>query len=838
MLLFPFAFALAVQAPPPAAPAADATIAGTTRMVVPGEHYRAGGLHRFIFGTHYRKLWTTPLPAELLDMKTFSGGLTVRRRGGGRQTRSLKLQGADGRRWKFRSVDKDPSAVLPPELRDTFVDAIVQDQISAANPAAPLVTDALSEAAGIPYTPHHMVVLPDDPALGEFRKEFGGLLGLIEEEIELKPPVTPGFESYSRLLDTVELWERLDKHGEEKVDARAYLKARLFDMVIGDFDRHKDQWSWLKPRDGELWQVVPEDRDQAFAQYDGLLLTIVRPAHPEVVDFEASYPRIYGLTWTARHVDRRHLSELEWPAWEEGVRDLQSRLTDSVIEEAARRLPQEHYQLAGELLAKRLKARRDALLPAAKKFYRLLAREVAIHGSDEVETVEVTAGEDRTVRVTVSGENGEHFRRHFRPEETSEVRLYLKGGDDRVIRKPGTDHITVRAVGGSGNDVLDDTQSGHTRFYDSQGSNRVLRGPGTSFDERPYTVPIDSTNQPARDWGSTWMGLPLLSGGGDLGIYFGGRASLTGYGFRKYPWSYQHTLKAGFATALSAFDAEYDGQVYRNNSRTHYQLVVRGSQIDVLRFYGQGNETPTVPDDEEDFFRVEQNHLSIAPSVHFGVSQSLDWEVGAFVKRTNTETPPGTFVGLTRPYGVDIFGEAGLRTRLTLGQRDLGKKSSAYIWAGGAYFPEVWDVTSAFGNMEGQAAVFVSPAPAAQFGFRVGAKKVFGTFPFHESAFVGGPDQVRGLRPQRFAGDASAFGSAQMNLKVANVRLLLPGEFGILGFGDIGRVWADGDDSTKWHTGWGGGLWLAPLKRAATFAVTMARSEGLNRFYIQAGFGF
>jgi hypothetical protein len=785
-------------------------------------------------------LWTTPLPAQVVDMKSFSGGLTVRRRGGGRQTRSLRLQGADGRRWKFRSLDKDPSAVLPPELRDTFVDAIVQDQISAANPAGPLVVDVLADAAGVLHVPHELVVLPDDPALGQFQKEFGGLLGTIEQEIEVKPPVTPGYEAYSRVLDTVELWERLDQHPEEKVDGRGYLNARLFDMVIGDFDRHKDQWSWLKPRDGELWLAFPEDRDQAFAQYDGLLLTVIRPAHPEVVDFEAGYPRIYGLTWTARHVDRRHLTELEWPEWEQGVRALQGRLTDAVIETAVRRLPEEHYQLSGELLTKRLKARRDALLPAAKKFYRLLAEEVAVHGSDGVENVEVAPGEDGTVRITITGEDESvRFRRHFRPEETSEVRLYLKGGDDRVVRKAGTGRIKVRVVGGAGNDVLDDTAAGHTRYYDSQGGNRVLRGPGTSMDERPYTVPIDSTNQPARDWGRTWMSLPLLSGGGDLGLYLGFRGSLVGYGFRKYPWSYNHTVRGGFATALSAFDAEYDGQFYRNNSRTRYQIVARGSQIDVLRFYGLGNETLTTADDDEDFFRVEQNHLSFAPSVHFA-GEKWDWQIGAEVQRTNTKTPADTFVGQTRPYGVDIFGQTSLFTRLTLGRRDLARTTSAYVWAGGEYFPEVWDITSAFGNIEGQAAVFLSPkmALSPQLGFRLGAKKVFGTFPFHESAFVGGPDQVRGLRPERFAGDASAFGSAEMHLKLFDVRLLLPSEFGIIGFGDMGRVWVEGEDSTKWHTGWGGGLWLAPLKRSATFAVTMARSEGFNRFYIQAGFGF
>jgi hypothetical protein len=682
-------------------------------------------------------------------------------------------------------------------------------------------------------------VMPDDPVLGAFRKEFANVVGFLEEEIELKPPVTPGFERYSRLADTDELWERLDKHPEEKVDGRGLLNARLFDVFVGDLDRHRDNWSWVKERDADIWHAVPEDRDQAFSKYDGLLLTLLRPVHPELVDFESSYPRIFGLTWTGRHIDRRHLSELTWADWEAVARDLQGRLTDPVIEAAVRRLPEEHYKLGGPLLATRLKARRDALLSAARKYYRLLAAEVAIHGSDGVENVEIAPGEDGTVLVTTTGDDGAlRFRRHFRPAETSEVRLYLKGGDDRVVRKAGTDAITVRAVGGSGNDVLDDTQAGHSRFYDSQGENRVLRGPGTHFDERPYTAPLDSLGMPLRDWGRTWMSLPLISGGGDLGIYLGGQVSLVGYGFRKDPWSYKHTLRGGFATALSAFDAEYDGQLYRSNSRTHYQLVIRGSQIDVLRFYGLGNETPSVED--EDFFRVEQNHLSIAPSVHFG-GRNVDWELGAVARRTNTKTPADTFIGQTQPYGSGRFGEAGMFTRLTLGHRDLTRTSSAYVWAGGAYYPEVWDVESGFGNVESQAAVFLSPARVSlspQFGFRVGAKKVFGTFPFHESAFVGGPDQLRGLRPQRFAGDASAFGSAEMHLRLARVTLLLPGEFGILGFGDIGRVWAEGEDSTKWHTGWGGGLWLAPLKRSAMLAVTVARSEGLNRFYIQAGFGF
>jgi len=97
---------------------------------------------------------------------------------------------------------------------------------------------------------------------------------------------------------------------------------------------------------------------------------------------------------------------------------------------------------------------------------------------------------------------------------------------------------------------------------------------------------------------------------------------------------------------------------------------------------------------------------------------------------------------------------------------------------------------------------------------------------------------VRGLRPQRYAGDAAVFASAELHLKLGEARLLLPTQFGVMGLADIGRVYADGQTSDTWHKGVGGGVWLAPLRRSAALTVAMARSEGATRIYIQAGFGF
>ena len=125
----------------------------TTRwmLVAPSPQYEAGAIWRMFFGTDWRDLWTTPTKVEVLNLQTFAGGLTPMKQGGGQQTKSLRFQAGDGRQFNFRSVDKDPSAVLPPDLRGTFADDIVQDQISSAHPTGPLVSDRLLTTAGVPH---------------------------------------------------------------------------------------------------------------------------------------------------------------------------------------------------------------------------------------------------------------------------------------------------------------------------------------------------------------------------------------------------------------------------------------------------------------------------------------------------------------------------------------------------------------------------------------------------------------------------------------------------------------------------------------------------------------
>src|SRR5262249_34015411 len=86
---------------PTVARAQEAGAGTESTTVAAGAHYARGALHRFFFGAHYRTLWTTPIRVPILDLHQFAGGLTPLKRGGGQQTKSLRLQGANGHQYAF-----------------------------------------------------------------------------------------------------------------------------------------------------------------------------------------------------------------------------------------------------------------------------------------------------------------------------------------------------------------------------------------------------------------------------------------------------------------------------------------------------------------------------------------------------------------------------------------------------------------------------------------------------------------------------------------------------------------------------------------------------------------
>ena len=484
-------------------------------LVVAGPEYQAGWLHRLFFGDHYRDAWTATVEVERLDLATEAGGLIPYEAGGGFQTKSLKFKGRTGGTFKFRSTEKDPTAVLPYELQRTFAADLSQDHISTSHPAAAIVVDSLAAAAGIPRLSSRLVYLPDDPALGEFRERFGGLLGVFECYPD------DGFLGCEKVQNTIKVFRQMDEDSRDRVDAEAFLLARYLDILVGDWDRHVKQWKWLRyRRDGQkVWHPVPLDRDMAFVRLDGVFPWIASMSVTQFSHFDQRIENIYKLTFSGQYLDRRILSGLAWGAWDSIATAFTSRLTDGVIEGAVRRLPAPYLARDGERLSAALKSRRDRFGETARAFYCQLAAFVDVRLSDKREYVRVHRHPDGRVAVTAwlwdkdagSPIGAPVFSRTFETRTTKEIRVYCGGKDDRVVLEGETEEsICVRVVGGTGDDELIDSsavrgpvlgflpiRTSHTMtfFYDDAGDNLIVPGPGTCVDTTPFTAPYGGQPQ-------------------------------------------------------------------------------------------------------------------------------------------------------------------------------------------------------------------------------------------------------------------------------------------------------------------------------------------------------
>jgi hypothetical protein len=815
-----------------------------TRRVVAGPRYAAGSFGRFLLGDDYRDLWTTPIEVEVLDMRVFAGGLTPVRRVGGQQSKALAL------------VDKDPSAILPEDLRGTVVNDFVQDQIAAAHPAASLVAEELSRAAGVPCVESRLVVLGDDPALGEFRKDFAGTLGTIAVYPQPVSERNPGFLGATEIVDHLEMYARLRRAASDRIDAKALLRARLFDVFIGDWDRHRKQWRWARLPGKAEWQPIPEDRDQAFSRFEGLVMTLARPRQPRFVAFGPEYPRVLGLTWNGWEQDRVLLTGLEWPAWEETARDLQRRLTDEAIERAAHRMPPEYFALDGLRLIEALEKRRDTLPEAARRFYRLLARQVDVHGTDEAElaAIERHGNGDLEVRLAVVGPQGaaassSFYRRLFHPGETDEVRLFLHGGDDRVVVRGDGSGIRLRVASGDGRDVLDDSRGGGTRFYDASADTDLRPGPGTRLDRRPYVAPVPVPHVPwlpPRDWGHQVLTVPYSGWSADYGLFLGTGLDWRTYGFRQNPYASRQVIRGGYAFGAGSARFDYRGEFRRESSGAYLSLRAFASGLEVLRFYGLGNGTSDAEPD--DFYKVRQQQYVFAPAYTFPLVGRLEATVAPVAKYASTRDEAGRLVGALQPYGAGSFGQVGAGVRLDLDTRDseMAATSGVHLRAGGTFYPAWWDVEEAFGRASGDVSGFLTARGRFEttLALRAGGQQVWGRYPFQEAAFIGGggffggSQTVRGLVQNRYAGDAALYGNAEVRTRLGRVTLVLPADLGVFALADVGRVFLEGEGSRKWHPGYGGGLWLSYLDRNNTASVAIAHSEGRTGLYIRLGFAF
>ena len=633
------------------------------------------------------------------------------------------------------------------------------------------------------------------------------------------------------------------------------MKARLVDILVGDRDRSENNYLWARFDEvdgGHVWRPVPRDRDQSFVQFDGFLKRVARMYDPRLVRFDEDYPDIKALTRNAWDIDRNLLVGLDRATWDATVEEVAASLTDEVITEAVLRMPREHYAIVGPDLEARLRSRRDDLAEAASDFYEIVFEWSDIHATDEDEVATIDHLADGSIRVVLQErvpnaepQGSPHFERVFFPNETREIRIYLHGGADLArIRGAGNSPIGIRLVGGGGRDEFVNSSAAlGIRVFDA-GDATVSTGPGMRFENRGAPRPWSWRGESLRvlDWGSQTIPEVRMSFDGDRGLVVQAGLKQSNYGFLTYPYRSRTQTRVGWAFGRSKPLVDYR-QYFRGlfQGSADLSLRARFSGVEVVNFYGLGNET--VKDAPSDFFKVDQGQFVMTGTLSFGDGEKTELAIGPVFKRTASDTT-GTdnFVADRQPYGSGTLMQLGVQASLDLDGRDhpTWPTRGYHLTAGTAYYPKLLDLEHAVAEAHGEIAAFLSPSGGnPTLATRVGGKRVWGTMiPYYEAALLGGSDNVRGLREQRFAGRSSLYGSAELRVYVGHLFLLFPADFGLFGFGDMGRVFQEGTPFDEWHTSYGGGIWIAPGLRATTLQVSMAWSEQRTAIYFGLGFAF
>ncbi|MGB3465420.1 MAG: hypothetical protein WBA74_09120 [Cyclobacteriaceae bacterium] len=828
-----------------------------TVVAAAGKSYQASGFKRFFWGDHYRDVWVEPVAIPILNLDQLKDGLEVIKQGGGMQTYSLKLKGGDGKLYAIRSIQKNPKPVIPKAVRETFVSDLVQDQISAAHPYGAFILPSLASAAEIYHTNPRLYYLPKNDNLEEFEQKFGNMVVMLEEDADEDWSQKKSFGYTENAIGTEKLLEELLDENEDYVDQHFFARARLFDMIIGDWDRHEGQWRWGEfedENDNKYYRPIPEDRDNVFFKFDGFFpywlsrkwsFRNLRTYHYDIKD-------IKGLNFNARYIDRRLLTGLSRQDWVEQAEKLKENLTDEKIRSAVETWPQEIFDISGEEIIAKIKYRRDRITDIANEYYEVLADQVIVFGSDEEEFFEIERTENGAIVSMYDLSDGEKdellYKREFFSKETDEVIIYGYGGEDKYnVTGKSTDGIKLRLIGGEDIDK-----------YTDQSSVRGLTNKTIIYDQKDSEI---EDSEETRELVDSRLDLykfdkssfkydvlaPVISFGYNVddGVFIGGGFKLVNHGFGKEQFKASQRFEANVSTRTNIFNINYDLELTDvvGSGEFVFRAVVNAPNFR-SNFFGLGNETEQVFD--RDYYNYRINEMTFFPGLKFG-DEYNSATFGMVYERYKLSNLSDFMQESETNFSTEARNFVGFRFASSVGNLDSKRVTrKGALWSTEmTLFNNLSEDNSNFSTLNSELKLFTTiDKTYTTFATRIGGAHTIGNVPFFKASRLGGnrglniTGNLRGMVRDRFSGRTSLYQNLEIRQLLGKSSTYLANfAYGFNVFFDYGRVWQPEESSDVWHNSKGAGIWVA-LFYNWTITASYADSDVGNSVDVQLKFLF
>lgn len=843
------------------------------------EETTKGGFYKMLWGKRYRDAYNTKVKVPTVRLDTLLGGLTPVRKGGGHQSKSLRLKDGEGREYVMRALRKSATQYIQAvgfkdqyiegQFEDSFTEGLILDVFTGSHPYAPFTIGTLSDAVGIYHTNPVLYYVPKQPALGQFNNEFGNALYMIEERADSGHGDKASFGFSNSVISTDDLLKELIEDEDHVLDEAAYIRARLFDMLIGDWDRHEDQWRWaeFKENSKKIYRPIPRDRDQAFSiMADGALLGFGTTAIPALRLLRSYKEDLKSPKWFNLEpypLDMTLINQSPKSVWDTQVKHIVDNLTDAVIDEAFLSFPPEVSKEVIKGIKRKLIGRRHNLQAISDKYYNYISKFAVIKGTDKDDWFQIERLPKGKTKVTAyrikNGEKSDVFHeRTYTNINTKEIWVYGLDDDDIFdVSGEGDQLIKIRLIGGQNNDTYTIKNGKRITIYDHKSKKNTFV---TNHGRKKLTDDYETNvydHKKLKNSGNQFI--PTLGANPDDGFKIGFSNTFTNYGFARNPFTSMHNISGGYYFATQGFDLEYEGEFAKVIGMMNLAIEAKFTSPNyAVNFFGFGNNTPNPEADETDGLDVDLNYnrvklktLKFAPSLVWRGRLGASFKIGLLYESYEVEETEGRFIndqfigdntevnndfyGIDAKYHYENFDNKAFPTLGMTVALQTGYKNNVSDSRGFAYIiPELgFDYKLV---PSGQLVLATKLKGHVNFG---------DNFEFYQGANLGANNGLRGYRNERFTGKSAFVQSTDLRLNLRKIKTgLLPLNIGLYGGVDYGRIWVDddfllnpNDHSNDWNTSVGGGI-FANAADMVTLNLSAFNSDDGLRLAFKLGFGF
>ena len=821
-----------------------------------------GDLYEWLWGDRYRGLYSRKITAPVLYLDSLPENVRPISEGGGQQSRSLRLINDDKNEFTLRAMRKDPIQYLQADLikdeyigkfaQNTVAERYISDFFTTAHPYAPFAVNELSTALDIPHANPKIYYVPKQKGLGIYNEDYGNALFMLEEHVGDENKEFATFGSPDNILSTDDLLVELRESKDSYVDQDAYLRSRLFDMLIGDWDRHQDQWRWAlhKKQDERRFVPIPRDRDHAFSKYDGPMMALLKSFIPllrKMQSYGGDLESTKWFNWSGYPLDQRFITTANWEDWKEQALYIQEHLTDQKISAAFETLPEEIQDQDLQKLKELLRKRRANLVDLARRYYEYFQEFQTITGTEEDDTFQIERKPNGFTEISIATEDEEVFRNSYNSEETDEIWIYGLDGDDKFhLKGGGEDLIDLKILGGEEEDTYDFENPKAAKLYDYKSTESKIINP-ESDKWLVDSYEINRYNYKKRKYSVNKV-VPIADYVSDAGLTVGVKDVYTTYGIARNPFSSRYVISGQYFFSSNGYQlkasAEYGHVFYNWNFRF---AGLYSSPNYFINYFGSGSDAPYDRDAfEKNYHRVKLEQWEIKPSLIWRNDSGSFFSAGPFIESVEAAFDSETFLAEHFSPDNEVFDSqlyAGAEAHFNY----LNKNRPAFPSLGTeldlilGYKENIDQYNNRFGYLRPSVSV---DYPLIESGYaviasKIGGEVIFGdNYEFYHGATLGGNRSLRGYRNHRFNGKQSFFHSTDLRTALGKVRTnFIPFVYGVTAGFDYGRVWTEENPSDKWHSNYGGSVWISAAL-AVTGSVGFYHGDDGNRITLSLNFKY